>query len=101
VKNRGQIVKAMDGSADIMTALMKKQRQLSEILEVMPLALQNLARTNQGGRVPMRIDPTILSPLGGQLSEVCSSLPANLCELIIGTDPQLPRQATQLRKGWW
>ncbi len=93
VKNRGQIVKAMNGSADVMTALMKKQQQLSEILEVMPLTLQNLGRANENGRVPMRIDPTILAPLGGQLGEVCPSLPANLCDLIIGSDPQ--------QRGWW
>jgi phospholipid/cholesterol/gamma-HCH transport system substrate-binding protein len=101
VKNRGQIVKAMDGSADIMDALMKKQRQLSEILEVMPLALQNLARTDDHGRVPMRIDPTILAPLGGQLSQICPSLPANLCDLIVGTDPQLPRPTARVERGWW
>ena len=94
VKNRGQIVKALDGSAAIMRSLLKKQRQLSEALEVMPLALQNLARTDDHGRVPMRIDPTILAPLGEQLSQLCTSLPANLCDLIGGTDPQL-------RRGWW
>ncbi len=101
VKNRGQIVKALDGSADIMSAVLKKQRQLSEVLEVMPLALQNLARTDDHGRVPMRIDPTILAPLGDQLSQLCPSLPLNLCDLVLGTDPQLPRQTTQLEKGWW
>jgi phospholipid/cholesterol/gamma-HCH transport system substrate-binding protein len=94
VKNRGQIVKALDGSADVMDALLKKQRQLSEVLEVMPLALQNLARTDNHGRVPMRIDPTILAPLGEQLSQVCTNLPLNLCDLVGGTDPQLQR-------GWW
>jgi phospholipid/cholesterol/gamma-HCH transport system substrate-binding protein len=101
VKNRGQIVKAMNGSADIMDALLKKQRQLSEILEVMPLALQNLARTDDHGRVPMRIDPLILAPLGGQLSAACPSLPANLCDLISGTDPQLPRHVAPVQTGWW
>jgi virulence factor Mce-like protein len=101
VQNRGQIVKALDGSADIMNALMKKQQQLSEILEVMPLALQNLRRADHNGRVPMRIDPLILAPLGDQLSQACTNLPLNLCDLIGGTDPQLPRHAAQVQKGWW
>ena len=98
VKNRGQLVKALDGSADIMDALMEKQAQLAEVLEVMPLALQNLQRTNDNGRVPMRIDPTILLPLGEQISAVCDALPAGLCDLIGGTDPQ---PAPQLSRGWW
>lgn len=98
VRNRGQIVKALNGSADIMDALLEKEQQLSEVLEVMPLALQNLARTDDHGRVPMRIDPTILAPLGEQLSQVCTSLPLDLCDLVGGTDPQLRRQPT---RGWW
>ena len=98
VKNRAQIVKALDGSADIMNTLVQKQEQLSEILEVMPLALQNLARTDDHGRVPMRIDPTILAPLGEQLSQACTNLPLNICDLVGGTDPQLPRHRAG---GWW
>ncbi|WP_028650772.1 MCE family protein [Nocardioides halotolerans] len=101
VKNKRQLVKAMNGSADVMDALLAKQQQLAEVLEVMPLALQNLERTNDHGRVPMRIDPTILSPLGGQLSDVCPSLPAHLCDLVLGTDPQVPRSVAQVQRGWW
>ena len=79
----------------------KKQAQLAEILEVMPLALQNLRRTDDNGRVPMRIDPAILAPLGEQISALCSDLPLDLCDIIAGTDPQLPRSTPQVSRGWW
>jgi len=93
VKNRAQIVATLNGSADVMETVMDRQQQLAEILEVMPLALQNLQAATNGDRVPMRIDPLIIAPLGEQLSQVCDQLPGDLSELVCGLDPQLPRSS--------
>ena len=95
VKNREQIVATLDGSADVMDAVLDRQQQLAEILEVMPLALQNLQRATHGDRVPMRIDPLVIAPLGEQLSQVCDQLPGDLSDLVCGLDPQLPKAATR------
>ena len=52
VQNREEIVATLNGSADVMETVLDRQQQLAEILEVMPLALQNLQRAHSilGGR---------------------------------------------------
>lgn len=103
VKNREEIVATLNGSADVMETVMDRQKQLAEILEVMPLALQNLQAATNGDRVPMRIDPLVIAPLGDQLSQLCDQLPGDLSELVCGLDPQLPRTtgATLLKEWRW
>ncbi|MCR1781477.1 MCE family protein [Nocardioides carbamazepini] len=86
VDNRESIVASLDGSTTLMNTLLAKQDQLAEILRVMPLALQNLQLV-QGDRLPVRIDPLILDPLGGLLQQVCQGLLGPLCNIINGTQP--------------
>lgn len=86
VDNREQIVEALDGSTRLMKTILDKQRNLTEILRVMPLTLQNLQRARICDRIPVTVDPVILTPLGGTLNEICDQLPPVICQLI-GTDP--------------
>ncbi|MCL2542024.1 MAG: MCE family protein [Nocardioidaceae bacterium] len=89
VDNRAQIVKTLGGSTKLMRTVLSRQGNLEEILRVLPLALQNLqlARDKTGTRLPVRIDPLVLDPLGGILQNLCNQLPANLCSILDGTDP--------------
>ncbi|HJQ04891.1 MAG TPA: MCE family protein [Nocardioides sp.] len=86
VDNRAELVKLLGGSSQVMKTVLSRQKQLAEILRVMPLALQNLARL-QGNRLPVRIDPLILDPLGGVLQNICAQLPGNLCDILDGIQP--------------
>jgi ABC-type transporter Mla subunit MlaD len=86
VDNREQIVEALDGSTRLMRTILEKERNLTEILRVMPLTLQNLQRARIGDRIPVTFDPVILTPLGGILTDICDQLPPAICQLI-GTDP--------------
>ena len=86
VDNRQSIVDTLDGSTTLMNTVLSKQDQLTEILRVMPLALQNIEMI-KGNRLPVRIDPLILDPLGGILQQVCQNVLGPLCNLINGTNP--------------
>lgn len=86
VDNRQAIVDTLDGSTKLMKTVLTKQDRLEEILRVMPLALQNLAMI-KGDRLPVRIDPLILLPLGNVLQDVCAQLPGNLCDVLAGSQP--------------
>ncbi|UUW87836.1 MCE family protein [Nocardioides sp. WV_118_6] len=86
VDNRAEIVRNLDGGTKLMKTVLSKQDQLAEILRVMPLALENL-RMVPGDRLPVRIDPLILDPLGGILQQVCSRVLGPLCEILDGTQP--------------
>ncbi|MCW2795854.1 MCE family protein [Nocardioides sp.] len=89
VDNRATVVRTLGSSTSVMRSLMKKQRQLTEILEVMPVALQNITNLPVKGRIPVRINPLILAPLSDELTALCEQLPLGLCDLIDGTS--LPR----------
>jgi virulence factor Mce-like protein len=86
VDNRQAIVDNLDGGTKLMKTLLSKQDQLAEILRVMPLALENI-RMIPGDRLPVRIDPLILDPLGGVLQTVCKNVLGPLCNIINGTQP--------------
>jgi phospholipid/cholesterol/gamma-HCH transport system substrate-binding protein len=86
VDNRQQIVEALGGSTRVMKTILAKQQQLTEILRVMPLALQNLQKARDGDRLKVVFDPVALDPLGGILRSICDRLPPALCNLL-GTDP--------------
>lgn len=86
VDNRDQIVEALDGSTRLLRNILEKQRNLTEILRVMPLALQNLPRAREDGRIKVTVDPIVLTPFGDVLADVCDRLPQAICQLI-GTDP--------------
>ena len=56
--------------------MLSKQKQLTEILEVMPVALENLMRVPLNGRIPIRVDPlTVIAPLGEEIRKLCQQLP--------------------------
>ncbi|WP_183093373.1 MCE family protein [Nocardioides stalactiti] len=86
VDNREEIVEALNGSTKVIRNLLESQRDLTEILRVMPLALENLEMARNGDRLPVTFDPVSLDPLGGILAGLCPQLPPALCNLI-GTDP--------------
>ncbi|KRA37238.1 MULTISPECIES: MCE family protein [unclassified Nocardioides] len=86
VDNRQAIVDNLDGGTELMKTVLSKQDRLEELLRVFPLALQNLAMI-KGDRLPVRIDPLILVPLGNVLQDVCGALPGNLCDVLLGTQP--------------
>lgn len=84
--NREAVVETIGGTSRAFRTMLRKQRQLAEILEVFPLVLQNLQRAAPGDRLPTRVSPEILLPLGSELLDACEQVAAPLCELL-GTDP--------------
>lgn len=93
-KHKKQIVRSLNRSSRLMRTVVEKQGSLTEILRVLPLVLQNLELAERDGRLPARIDPLVIAPLGGLLQQICSSLPLGLCDTVTGTDipggPSLP-----------
>ena len=47
-----------------MKTMLSRQRELTEILEVFPLALQNLRLAAAGERIPVRVAFSVLLPFG-------------------------------------
>jgi phospholipid/cholesterol/gamma-HCH transport system substrate-binding protein len=89
VDNRGSVIRSIGSSTAVMRSLMKKQRQLAEILEVMPVTLENITRLPVDGRMPVRTNPLVLAPLSDELTQLCDLLPLGLCDVLGGTDPGL------------
>lgn len=88
VTNRGQVVQALDGTSQVFRTMLRKQKQLTEILEVLPLALQNLELVvTPDGRAPVRVPPSVILPFGTQIDALCDKLPGPICDLISGSDP--------------
>lgn len=85
-ENRAAVIDTIGGTSRAFRTMLRKQRQLSEILEVFPLVLQNLQRAAPGDRLSTRISPEILLPLGRELLDACDQVVAPICELL-GTDP--------------
>lgn len=92
VTNRAEVVKAIGGTSKVFRTMMRKQKELTEILQVMPLAMQNLDRVvTPEGRAPVRVPPTVTLPFGSQIAAMCEKLPGPICDLISGSDPT-PRE---------
>lgn len=88
VDNRDDVVETFQQSTEVFRTMLGKRQALAEILRVMPVALQNLERLPvSGGRLPTRVDPLVIAPLGNELRELCEHLPLGLCDLLSGTDP--------------
>lgn len=81
-QNRQQLVRSLDQSSALMESLLTRRGDLAEILRVMPLTLQNLNRILHDGRLLVRVDPMVLTPLGGAVNTLCSSTPTDLCAQI-------------------
>jgi len=78
-QNRQQLVTSLDRSSALMTSLLTKRGDLTEILSVMPLTLQNLQRTLHHGRIRVRVDPLVLTPLGGLINAMCKRTATDTC----------------------
>ena len=88
VDNRDQVVDSFDNATKVFRTMLGKRKSLEEILRVMPVALENLVRLpTPTGRIPTRVDPLVIAPLGNELRKLCQLLPLGLCDLLSGTDP--------------
>jgi phospholipid/cholesterol/gamma-HCH transport system substrate-binding protein len=77
-QNRQQLVKALDQAVSVMQTLMSRKDQLTETLQVMPVALQNLERILHGDRLEVRVDPTVILPgIATVVDTLCSNPQAN------------------------
>lgn len=73
IDNRESIVKALDGSTTLMKTILSKRDRLSEILRVLPLALQNIQLAASGGSLNVMIDPLVFFPGGDILTTLCQN----------------------------
>jgi len=80
-QNRQQFVKVLDQSTSVVRSLLTKRDDLTEILQVMPLTLQNLQATLHHGRIRVRVDPLVLTPLPGILKPICDATKKDFCAL--------------------
>lgn len=78
-ENRQQLVTALDQSSEVMDSLLTRRGNLTEILQVMPVTMQNLRRILHDGRIRVRVDPLTLTPLGGLVNAACSRGPHDSC----------------------
>ncbi len=81
-QNRQQLVTALDRSSGLMTSVLSRRGPLTEVLRVMGLTLQNMKAVLKDGRLVVRVDPTLITPLGGILTSLCQSSPVNICPAI-------------------
>jgi phospholipid/cholesterol/gamma-HCH transport system substrate-binding protein len=81
-RNRQQLVTSLDQSTHLMTSLLTRRDDLTEILRVMPVTLQNLRAVLHHGRIRVRVDPTVLTPVGGLVNTVCSGTTSEFCSQI-------------------
>lgn len=87
-EHRAQITSSVNNLTDVMEIVLSTERDLKEVVEVFPLALQNASRLIENGRINARLSPIFLTPLAPQLQQLCNTLPAGLCDTII-TAPNL------------
>jgi phospholipid/cholesterol/gamma-HCH transport system substrate-binding protein len=80
-QNRQQLVKVLDQSSALMTSLLTRRDDLTEIMRVMPLTLQNLGATLHNGRIRVRVDPLVLTPLPTLLKPLCEATKKDHCSL--------------------
>jgi phospholipid/cholesterol/gamma-HCH transport system substrate-binding protein len=80
-QNRQQLVTSLDRSTAMLSSLLTRRADLTEILRVMPVTLQNLHAILHHGRLRVRVDPLVLTPLPGLLNPLCNATPKDLCAL--------------------
>jgi len=78
-QNRQQLVTSLDQSDALMRSLLTRRGDLAEILRVMPVTLQNLRATMHHGRIRVRVDPAVLTPIGGLVNSVCRANHTDFC----------------------
>lgn len=78
--HRSAIISSVNKLTDVLDNLLASKTDLQETVEVLPLALDNIARSVDRGLAVAKLSPTYISPLlGTELQLLCSRLPANLC----------------------
>lgn len=82
-EHRAQITSSVNKVTDVIEIVLSTEKDLKELVEVFPLALQNAARLLANGRINARLSPIFLTPLAPQLQQLCNTLPAGLCETLI------------------
>jgi phospholipid/cholesterol/gamma-HCH transport system substrate-binding protein len=80
-QNRQQLVKTLDQSSAMMRSLLTRRDDLTEILRVMPVTMQNLRAIMHHGRIRVRVDPLVLTPLPTLLKPVCDATKKDFCAL--------------------
>jgi hypothetical protein len=74
-------VNVLDQSSSVIRSLLTRRDDLTEILRVMPLTLQNLRATLHHGRIRVRVDPLVLTPLPSILKPLCDASKKDFCAL--------------------
>lgn len=77
--NRQQLTTALSQSSGLMKMLLTKQDRLKEVLSVMPVTLQNLGNIYKDGRLTVRLDPLVITPIGGLVNSLCSATTTQFC----------------------
>jgi phospholipid/cholesterol/gamma-HCH transport system substrate-binding protein len=78
-RNRQELATSLDRSTAVMSSMLGKRGDLTEILRVMPLTLQNLRAILHHGRLRVRVDPMVITPLGGAINAACSRSATDYC----------------------
>lgn len=78
-QNRQQLVASLERSSALMRSMLTRRSDLTEILRVMPVTLQNLHATLHHGRIRVRVDPMVLTPLGSLVNRLCSAGSTDFC----------------------
>lgn len=78
-QNRQQLVAGLDQSRSLMATVLTKRTSLVEILRVMGLTLQNMKGVLKDGRLVVRVDPLLITPIGGLVNTLCTATPVDMC----------------------
>jgi ABC-type transporter Mla subunit MlaD len=83
--NRQEFIDSLGNITTTMRTLLSRRRQLTEVLQVLPLAAQNLERTKRrDNRIRVRVEPERIAPVAGTLLELCQEdLAGTICELAV------------------
>jgi virulence factor Mce-like protein len=86
--NRAELKTALAGLTTVTGNLLEHESQLSEGLEVVPVAFENIGKIINNGAAQVRIPLQDLAPLPALTDAICALLPANLCNAL-GTSPTI------------
>ncbi|MEJ7633823.1 MCE family protein [Aeromicrobium sp.] len=80
-ENRSEIGSQLDDITTLSQSLLEHQGELGDLVETMPLFMQNLDRAVDGGRLTMKVRPGDLVPGKIALEALCKELPVagDLC----------------------
>ncbi|WP_203335678.1 MCE family protein [Nocardioides limicola] len=89
VDNRDEVITAVNRSSDVMEIVLARQDEFTEVLQVLPLAFENIPRAVSNDRLVVRLNPTLITPLAAELDQICAVLPLDLCDNLSLTPPLL------------